>query len=55
MREMASLRDPIDSFFDGVMVNDPDPDIRFVRISLLMDIRDTMGRIADFSKIEGGG
>jgi glycyl-tRNA synthetase beta chain len=53
MAALASLRAPIDAFFDGVMVNDPDPDKRAFRLGLLARFRDAVHRVADFSKIEG--
>jgi glycyl-tRNA synthetase beta chain len=53
MTALASLRAPIDAFFDGVMVNDPDPAIRAFRLSLLSRFRDACHAVADFSKIEG--
>jgi glycyl-tRNA synthetase beta chain len=53
MAAMASLRAPIDAFFDGVMVNDPDPEKRAFRLGLLARFRDAVHRVADFSRIEG--
>ena len=53
MRALASLRAPIDAFFEGVMVNDPDPAKRAFRLGLLVRFRDAVHRVADFSKIEG--
>ena len=53
MAALASLRAPVDAFFDGVMVNDPDPEIRAFRLGLLARVRDAVNRVADFSKIEG--
>ena len=53
MTALASLRAPIDAFFEGVMVNDPDPAIRAFRLSLLARFRDACHAVADFSKIEG--
>lgn len=53
MAALASLRAPIDAFFDGVMVNDPDPDVRAMRLALLARFRDAVHQVADFSKIEG--
>jgi len=53
MHTMASLRAPIDAFFENVTVNDPDPALRRNRLRLLSRIRDTMNRFADFSLIEG--
>ena len=53
MAALASLRAPIDEFFEGVMVNDPDPVKRAFRLGLLARFRDAVHRVADFSKIEG--
>lgn len=53
MAALASLRAPIDAFFDGVMVNDPDPEKRAFRLGLLTRFRDAVSQVADFSKIEG--
>ncbi len=53
MAALASLRRPIDAFFDHVTVNDPDAAKRERRLNLLMRFRDAVNRVADFSKIEG--
>ena len=53
MAALASLRAPIDAFFDGVMVNDPEPAIRKYRIDLLSRFTGAVHGVADFSKIEG--
>ena len=53
MSALASLRAPIDAFFDQVTVNDPDPAKRAFRLGLLARFRDAVNRVADFSKIEG--
>ncbi len=53
MAALASLRAPIDAFFEGVMVNDPDSQVRAFRLSLLARFRDAVHQVADFSKIEG--
>jgi glycyl-tRNA synthetase beta chain len=53
MAALASLRAPVDAFFDKVTVNDPDPDKRAARLDLLMRMRDAVHRVADFSRIEG--
>jgi glycyl-tRNA synthetase beta chain len=52
MAALASLRRPIDEFFDHVTVNDPDPAKRERRLNLLMRFRDAVDRVADFSRIE---
>jgi glycyl-tRNA synthetase beta chain len=53
MAALASLRGPIDAFFDSVTVNDVDPAKRAARLDLLARIRRAVHRVADFSKIEG--
>jgi glycyl-tRNA synthetase beta chain len=53
MAALASLRAPIDIFFDKVTVNDPDKAIRARRLNLLARFRDAVHQVADFSKIEG--
>jgi glycyl-tRNA synthetase beta chain len=53
MAELASLRAPIDRFFDEVTVNDPDQDKRSARLALLARMRDAVHAVADFSRIEG--
>ena len=53
MAALASLRAPIDAFFDTVTVNDADPGKRTARLALLMRVRAAVHTVADFSKIEG--
>ncbi|HVU31652.1 MAG TPA: glycine--tRNA ligase subunit beta [Sphingomicrobium sp.] len=53
MAALASLRKPIDDFFDHVTVNDSDPAKRERRLNLLMRFRDAVDEVADFSRIEG--
>ena len=53
MGELAKLRSPVDAFFEGVMVNDPDAAVRANRLALLTDVRATLHQVADFSLIEG--
>ena len=53
MAALATLRGPIDDFFDHVTVNDPDPATRERRLNLLMRFRDAVNGVADFSRIEG--
>lgn len=48
---IASLSDPVDVFFEGVMVMAEDVKIRNNRLSLLKHIADLFGLFADFSKI----
>ncbi|MFO7560683.1 MAG: glycine--tRNA ligase subunit beta [Desulfobacterales bacterium] len=49
--EISSLRDTVDSFFDGVMVMADNPDIRNNRLALLSGIAGLFEDIADFSRI----
>ena len=53
MAALATLRAPIDRFFDDVTVNAEDADQRAARLDLLARFRDAVHRVADFSKIEG--
>ena len=53
MTIMATLRAPVDAFFDHVTVNCEDPALRRNRLLMLSQIRSTLDRVADFSKIEG--
>ena len=53
MAALASLRAPIDAFFDTVTVNDPDPAKRESRLALLERVRAAVHQVADFSRIEG--
>jgi glycyl-tRNA synthetase beta chain len=49
--KMKSLKEPIDKYFDEVLVMDKDEEIRRNRISMLWEIRDLFFKLADFSKI----
>ncbi len=51
MKIMAELRQPVDDFFDNVLVNDEDEAVKNNRLALLNRIRIVTGKIADFSKI----
>lgn len=53
MAALASLRRPVDAFFDKVTVNDPDPALRANRLALLARLRAATARVADLSKLEG--
>ncbi|MEL6856894.1 MAG: glycine--tRNA ligase subunit beta [Pseudomonadota bacterium] len=56
MSALASLRAPVDAFFDGpdsVMVNADDAAVRENRLNLLNMMREALGTVADFSKISG--
>ena len=51
LKTLAALRDPVDAFFNDVMVNDPDEDIRRNRLGLLSQLHDSMNRVADLSRL----
>lgn len=53
MAALASLRGPIDAFFETVTVNDADAAVRRRRLNILARFRDAVHGVADFSKIEG--
>ena len=53
MMVLGSLKEPIDEFFEGVLVNDENPKIRLNRLKILSQIRNVMVTVADFSKIAG--
>jgi len=53
MRALSALREPVDSFFEHVLVNDDDLAVRANRLALLERIRAATGRVADFSRIAG--
>ena len=47
----ATLAPLMERFFDEVLVMDEDPAVRANRLRLLLDVRDTLGRLGDFSQI----
>ena len=53
--EIASLRPAIDKLFVSVLVNDPDPDVRQNRLTLLDSLFQVSRNIADFSEIVTSG
>ncbi len=53
MQTLSRVREPMDAFFDAVIVNTDDPLVRENRLRLLNYVRAAIDSIADFSKIEG--
>lgn len=53
MVEMATLRAPVDAFFDKILVNVDDAALRANRLALLSAIRTTTLLVADFGRIAG--
>ncbi len=49
--DIATLRGPVDAFFDGVMVLTEDKNVRRNRLALLGHIAALFGKFADFSKL----
>ncbi|WP_419913642.1 glycine--tRNA ligase subunit beta [Hoeflea sp.] len=53
MRALGALRQPVDRFFDDVLVNAEDDAVRANRLALLRRIRAATETVADFSRITG--
>ena len=53
MSALATLREPVDSFFEAVLLNAEVENVRANRLALLAMIRHATGAVADFSKIAG--
>lgn len=53
MTALAGLRMPVDAFFTDVMVNSDVPAERENRLKLLGQVREVMGRVADFGQVAG--
>ena len=51
LQSLAALRAPVDAFFDGVMVNAEEIDVRLNRLGLLQSLHNAMNRVADLSKL----
>ena len=51
LEAIASIRPQVDLFFDKVLVNAPDPDVRRNRLTLLHQLLSESSAIADFSEI----
>lgn len=50
---LGTLREPVDAFFEKVLVNDENADVRANRLNLLASLRHLMHQVADFSKVSG--
>ena len=53
MTVLASLRGPVDAFFDRVLVNAEDAAVRKNRLRLLSQVQRDMAQVADFSQVSG--
>ncbi len=55
LQTLSALAEPLGRFFEGVLVMAPDAAVRQNRLGLCLRVRRLFDRVADFSKIEGGG
>ncbi|WP_374671147.1 glycine--tRNA ligase subunit beta [Acidovorax temperans] len=51
LQTLAVLRSPVDAFFDDVMVNAEQMDVRMNRLGLLKSLHEAMNRVADLSRL----
>jgi len=51
LQTLAALREPVDAFFDSVMVNAEELDLRLNRQGLLQSLHVAMNRVADLSRL----
>ena len=51
LQALAVLKEPVDAFFDGVMVNAEDAALRTNRLGLLASLHQAMNRVADLSRL----
>lgn len=51
LQTLAALRGPVDAFFEGVMVNAEQADLRLNRLGLLATLHQAMNRVADLSRL----
>ncbi|EJL71751.1 glycyl-tRNA synthetase, tetrameric type, beta subunit [Variovorax sp. CF313] len=51
LQTLAALREPVDAFFDGVMVNAEQADLRLNRLGLLMSLHAAMNRVAQLERL----
>jgi glycyl-tRNA synthetase beta chain len=51
LSQLAAMREPVDAFFDHVMVMAEEPDLRRNRVNLLRDLGALMNQVADISKL----
>lgn len=54
LTQLATLKEPVDTFFDAVMVNADDPALRLNRLRLLTALRKLFLEVADISQLVSG-
>ena len=52
LSELAALREPVDQFFESVMVNVDDKEVRINRLTLLSELRELFLQVADISLLQ---
>ena len=52
LKQLIGLKSPIDQFFEGVLVNAPEPEVRANRLSLLCRVDDLFAAFGDLSQIQ---
>ena len=52
LKQLIGLKSPIDQFFEGVLVNAPEPEVRANRLSLLCQVDDLFSAFGDLSQIQ---
>ncbi len=53
MEQLAGLRDPLDAFFEHVVVNTEQAELRANRLALLARLVQSMDQVADFAALQG--
>lgn len=51
LKALAALREPVDAFFEHVMVNAEDPALRANRLGLLATLHEAMNRVAELARL----
>ena len=54
LEALSVLRNPVDVFFESVLVNDPDPAIKQNRLALLAKLVESMNHVGDLSRLVKG-
>ncbi len=52
LKSVVALKEPVDNFFDNVLVMDKDEDVRRNRLALLKQIADLFGELAEFTHLQ---
>ena len=51
LKAFAAIKTPVDDFFDKVMVNAENPELRKNRLALLLQLQQAMNKVADISRL----